>query len=180
MRRLPAWLLIAVLAGGPVCVDAAPPGEYQVKAAFLFNFSHFVSWPPSAFADAEAPLVIAVIGDDPFGASLDALVQGEHVGNRALVVRRYQDIAEVPDCHILFISRSASARLKDIVQAGHGHGVLTVSDIDDATSQGVMIGLVNQADHVRLKINIGAARDAGLKLSSQLLRPAQIVGPGSG
>lgn len=180
MRRALAWLAVALIACGVADLEAMTPTEYQVKAAFLFNFSHFVSWPATDFAAADAPLVIAVIGQDPFGASLDAVVQGERVGGRPLVVRRFQDLAQVPDCQILFIGRSEAARLKDIVQASRGHGVLTVSDIDDATARGVMIGLVSQQDHIRLKINIDAARSAGLKLSSQLLRPAQIVGPGRG
>ena len=179
-RRALACFAAGLLAGSQCLAYAAPPSEYQVKAVFLFNFSHFVSWPSSAFPDSAAPLVITVIGMDPFGASLDAVVKGEHVGDRALVVHRVQDVAQIGDCQILFIGRSEAGRLADIVKASHGHGILTVSDIDGATARGVMIGLVNQEDHIRLQINVGAARDAGLTLSSKLLRPAQIVGSGPG
>ncbi|HTY48686.1 MAG TPA: YfiR family protein [Steroidobacteraceae bacterium] len=174
-RRALACLAAGLLAGGPCGADPAPPSEYQVKAVFLYNFSHFVSWPPSAFSGSDAPLVIAVIGKDPFGANLDAVVQGERVGTRALAVRRYRDIGDIRDCQILFIGRSEAGRLADIVRASRGHNILTVSDIDGATAKGVMIGLVNQDDHIRMQINIGAARAEGLTLSSKLLRPAEIV-----
>jgi hypothetical protein len=179
-RRAWACLVAGLLVGGHCNAYAAPPSEYQVKAVFLFNFSHFVSWPASAFSGEDAPLVIAVIGKDPFGKSLDSVVQGERVGAHALVVRRYQNISDIRDCQILFIGRSEAGRLAQIVRASHGHSILTVSDIDGATAQGVMIGLVNQEDHIRLQINIVAARNEGLTLSSKLLRPAEIVGSGPG
>jgi hypothetical protein len=156
---------------------ASPAPEYQVKAAFLFNFSEFVSWPPQAFGSASAPIIIAVLGRDPFGADLDAVVRGEHVGSHPLIVRRYQNVSEVDGCHILFIDRSETTHLPQIVQALHGRNILTVSDIDGSAQNGVMIDLVTESDHIRMRINIAAVRAGGLTISSQLLRPAQIVGP---
>lgn len=164
-------------AGG---ASAAQPTQYQVEAVFLFNFSQFVTWPPAAFSRADAPIVIAVLGADPFGAELDAVVKGERVEGHPLVVRRYQDVSEVKDCHILYIDRSEAPRLPAIVDALRGRSILTVSDIDHAARSGVMIGLVNEDGRIRLRINVLAARAGGLVLSSKLLRPAQIVDSGEG
>ncbi len=157
---------------------AGPVSEYQLKAVFLFNFTQFVTWPTDAFPSAGAPLVIGVLGDDPFGSDLDAVVVGERVGGRRLVVRRYRDVSDIKDCQVLFIDRSESGALRKIVDALRGRSILTVSDIDGAAENGVIIGLVLEQGHVHMRINLAAARASGLALSSQLLRPAQLVGPG--
>jgi hypothetical protein len=182
MRRRELIALMLSLAVGTRCgaYAAGPPSEYQVKAVFLFNFSQFVSWPPEAFGKSDAPMVIAVLGSDPFGRDLDAVVRGERLGEHPLEVRRYHDVSEIKDCHILFIDRSEAPRLPAIIQALHGRSILTVSDIDDATHAGVMIDLVKQSDRIRLRINVAAARAGGLTISSKLLRPAEIVGPAEG
>src|SRR5689334_16419660 len=94
--------------------EAAVTPEYQLKAVFLFNFTQFVEWPPQAFADANSPLVIGVLGDDPFGAYLDETVRGETVNGRPLTVQRYASVEEASKCHVLFISHSEAARQADI------------------------------------------------------------------
>jgi hypothetical protein len=181
MQRRELIALLVSLATSTRCgAYAAAPSEYEVKAVFLFNFSQFVSWPPAAFDRSDAPMVIAVLGTDPFGRELDAIVKGERVGAHPLEVRRYRHVSEIKDCHILFIDRSEAAELGEIVQTLRGRSILTVSDIDDATRAGVMIGLVTQSDRIRLRINVAAARAGGLTISSKLLRPAQIVGPTEG
>jgi hypothetical protein len=179
MHRL--WLqgvlaAIALIAAGPVA--AAPASEYQVKAVLLFNFSQFVSWPPTAFTSVDEPLVIAVLGHDPFGADLDAVVSGERVGNRPLVVRRFRDVSEVKQCQILFIHHSEVAKLSAIAAALRGRSILTVSDADDAANRGVVIQFVTEGNHVRLRINVAVARADGLTISSKLLRPAQLIDAG--
>jgi hypothetical protein len=177
MRRRDLFTLLLSFAAVTRCLAyAAAPSEYEVKAVFLFNFSQFVSWPSAAFDKANAPMIIAVLGTDPFGHELDAVVEGEHVGTHPLVVRRFHDVSEIKDCHILFIDRSESAQLAKIVQALRGRSILTVSDIDNATRAGVMVDLVKQSDRIRLRINVAEARADGLTISSQLLRPAEIVG----
>ncbi len=180
MRRLLVYVALSIAVVARCVALAGPVSEYQVKAVFLFNFSQFVSWPPAAFRSADAPLVIGVLGDDPFGGQLDAVVAGERVGGRSLLVRRYRDVSEIKDCQILFIDRSETAKLRSIVEALRGRSILTVSDIDGSSGSGVMIDLVLEGDHIRMRINVAAARASGLALSSQLLRPAEIVGPGEG
>jgi YfiR/HmsC-like len=101
------WLMLAC----SVLTYAAPPAEpivdeYQVKAAFLFNFAKFVEWPSEAFSDSNAPLVITVFGEDPFNGSLEA-VKGKFVNNRKLTIRRVRDIQDIGKCNVLFVSPSA-------------------------------------------------------------------------
>jgi hypothetical protein len=154
---------------------AAAPTTAEVEAVFLFNFSQFVDWPPQAFPDPDSPIVIGVLGSDPFGAALDDVVRGEMVKGRPLVVRRFQHVEQLTDCHILFVSRSERARLDPIVQTLKGRSILTVSDLDGFASGGGVIGFVLVENKIRLRVNLDAAHEAGLTLSSKLLRPAQIV-----
>ncbi|HJS90061.1 MAG TPA: YfiR family protein [Steroidobacteraceae bacterium] len=173
LRRIALTLVLCAT----TCALASPTPEYQVKAAFLFNFSQFVSWPAQAFSSPKAPIVIAVLGEDPFGSDLDSMVSGQHVDGHALLVRRYRDVSKVDGCHILFIDRSESAELPQILRTLQGRAILTVSDIDGSAESGVMIDLVTRNNHIRMHVNLAAARASGLTVSSQLLRLAQIIGP---
>lgn len=171
-----AWLLVwGSCASGTVL---AAPTPAQVEAVFLFNFTQFVDWPPQAFADPSSPIVIGVLGSDPFGAALDEAVRSEVVKGHPLVVHRAQHIEELADCQILFISRSERAHLMPVLAKLRGRNVLTVSDLNEFASEGGMICFVLINNKVRLRINLEATRAAGLTLSSKLLRFAQIVGPG--
>jgi hypothetical protein len=177
--RLPRWkrrlglLFVAGLAGWlPVARGAAT--EYELKAVFLFNFTRFVDWPETA-VPGKTPLVIGVIGNDPFGAALDAAVRDETVNGRTLIVKRFQRKEDAGYCHVLFISRSETSRLKGILEQVKGKAVLTVSDIERFAYIGGMIGLVMDQAKVRIQINIDTAKAARLALSSKLLRPAELV-----
>jgi hypothetical protein len=177
-RRLALRGLAAVLLGlaavGPA--RGAPPSvEYQIKAVFLFNFAQFVEWPPGAFRDPRAPFVIGVLGEDPFGTYLDEAVRGEKIGERPLVVRRYRRGEDIADCNILFISRSEAGRIDPIIASLRGHSVLTVGEDDGFIRQGGILRFVTENHKIRLRINVEAARAAGLTISSKLLRPAMIV-----
>ena len=178
LRRAAALLAILLALAAPPGRAQAPPTEYQVKAVFLFNFSQFVDWPVAAFADGRSPLVIGVLGDDPFGAMLDEIVQGETVNGRPLAVRRYKSIDEVDACHILFIGRSQLGQLDAVVAALKDRNVLTVGDFEGFTSHGGIIRFVTVGNKIRLRINLAAAQQARLTISSKLLRPAHIVAPG--
>jgi len=169
----------AVLAGLPdLPAQTAAAGEYQLKAVYLFNFAQFVEWPPQAFTDSQAPLIIGVLGEDPFGAFLDETVRDERVNNRPLAVQRYRRVEEIKSCHILFISRSETDRLGQIFARLKGRSVLTVGDGDGFAQHGGMIRFVTEKNKIRLRINLEAAKAASLTISSKLLRPAEIVNPG--
>ncbi|MDE3067862.1 MAG: YfiR family protein [Verrucomicrobiota bacterium] len=148
---------------------AGGPTEYQVKAAFLYNFGKFVDWPSNAFAATNAPLVIGVFGENPFGDNLQSIVRGKNIGNHRVAVRRLRSLSELKRCQILFVSASEKQRLPDILRAVRGAGVLTVSDMDHFTEAGGMISLFMENREIRFQINNEAARAAGLKISSKLL-----------
>ncbi|HEX5458470.1 MAG TPA: YfiR family protein [Steroidobacteraceae bacterium] len=173
-----ALLLAGGLLGGRPALAA--PTAQQVEAVFLFYFSQFVDWPPGAFADQSSPIVIGVLGADPFDGTLDQAVSGERVNGRPIVVRRLQSVGEATGCHILYISSSEAPNLPQILDALKGHNVLTVSDLGNFMQSGGMIRFVLIDQHVRLNINARAAQAAGLTLSSKLLRAAVPAAPGEG
>jgi hypothetical protein len=177
-----ACSLVAVIAAAyaAVCAAATGPGEYQVKAVFLFNFTQFVEWPAAAFADEKAPFVICVVGRDPFGKNLDEAVRGERVGSRELVVQRHESVDQLGHCQILFVADPAAERPAELAAALEGRSVLTVGDAQGRAGRDVVIGFVSDRNRIRLRINLKAAQEAGLVISSKLLRPAEIVGGSRG
>ena len=178
-RRTVAWLTFTalVMAGPGLAAQAARASEYQVKAVFLFNFAQFVDWPATAFPDSASSFVICILGEDPFGGFLDQTVRDEHVGGRALAIRRYRSVSEIETCHILFISRSPAERPEDILTGLKHRPILTVSDADRFAERGGMIRFVSDRNRIRLQINRSAAEAAHLTISSNLLRLAEIVTP---
>jgi len=172
-RKLACSLLWCTLAW-----SAPPATEQQLKAVYLFNFGQFVEWPAQAFESADAPLVIGILGEDPVGDTLEAVVQGESLQGRRLMVRRFTAPAEVGPCHILFIGRSEAASLDATLAAIRGRSVLSVTDIDGAEQRGAIIVLFNESNRIRMRINVAAAKAGNLVISSKLLRPAEIVGAG--
>ena len=176
--RVCGWLMMfAALIGRTAEVRAAGvvSKEYQIKAVFLFNFAQFVEWPPKAFPDAESPVVIGVLGEDPFGGFLDETVRNEKVNNRPIAVERYRRLEEMKTCHILFISRSESDRLDKVMGALKGRNILIVGDSEEFSRQGGMIRFVTEKGKTRLRIDVEAAKAANLTISSKILRPAEIV-----
>lgn len=166
---------LALLMAGPAAAQARRASVSEVQAVFLFNFAQFVDWPADAFADSQAPLVIGILGKDPFGSLLDQTVRGETVRGRSFRIDRYRRVDEVKDCHILFISRSESARLNDILAAFKGRPILTVSNADSFDRPGGIIRFILDASRIRLSIDLEAAQAARLTFSSKLLRAAEIV-----
>jgi hypothetical protein len=175
VRVMVALCLALALSPCDSSAQPAPAKEYQVKAVFLFNFAQFVEWPAETPAGGETNFVIGVLGDDPFGAFLDKTVEGEKVNNRTLVVKRYRRVEDIKDCQILFISRSEAGRLRQILDGLKDRHILTVADMADFAQTGGMIQFATEQNKIRLKINVEAAKPAGLTISSKLLRPAEIV-----
>lgn len=160
----------------------APPQEeitkeYQVKAVFLYNFTQFIEWPPDAFAQPDAPLVIGILGPDPFGKYLDETIQGEKVNGHPLVVQRFQTLAEVAHCQVLFISTDEKNQWKPIFEYAKAKHVLTVGDVTNFSRQGGMVRFFPEENKIRIRINLTSVKDADLKVSSKLLRLAEIVEP---
>ena len=154
--------------------EAQETREYELKAAFLYNFAKFVEWPAGTFSDDGAPIVVAVVGDDPFRASLDS-VSGKSANGRQVVVRRMSVGQDLRSCQVLFVSSSERRRLTEIVASIEGASVLTVGEMDGFASNGGMIRLTMEDNKVRFQINAGAARHARLRISSKLLSLAKDV-----
>jgi hypothetical protein len=163
--------LMALLAAGlNGRAQATQPSEYQLKAAFLYHFAQLVTWPSDAFADAGAPMVIAVLGENPFGKQLEESVHGKSVNGHPLTVKEVQTLAEVTNsCHVLFVSNSEKRRLPEIFAAVRAKSVLTVGENDQFTETGGMINFTMEGSKIRFQINDTAAKAAGLKISSKLL-----------
>jgi hypothetical protein len=150
--------------------------EYKVKAAYLFNFLKFVEYPPESFADSLAPIVIGVVGEDPFGSALPQVVIGKTVQGRDLVIHVYRTGEDLRGAHILFIGASERKRLPAILSSLRGSSVLTVSDAAGFLEAGGMIQFLNENGRVRFAINVEATNRAKLKMSSKLLSLARLVG----
>jgi len=157
--------------------QATRASEVQVKAVFLFNFAQFVDWPPEAVPDSQAPLIIGILGGDPFGDFLDATVRGERRGARPFAVHRYQRVDDITRCDTLFISRSAGDAPEEILARLKNRPILTVSDVDRFAERGGMIRFVTDRSRIRLQINPVAAEAAHLTISSKLLRVAEVITP---
>lgn len=162
--------VFGVEAAGPV---VAP--EYKIKAAFLFQFSRFVEWPAGAFASSDAPLVICVLGTNPFGSALNEIAAGELVYTHPLVVRHHEALEDLGACHIVFVSGDKEDIARRALQRLSGKSVLTVSDSTDFTRRGGVIGLVTVNGKVTLQVNRSSADAAQLRISAKLLRVASLT-----
>ena len=169
-------LLAALSVAVPAYAGQRTPHEYEVKAAFLYNFAKFVVWPKDAFPERESPIVIGVLGDDPFGPVLEEVIEGKTVNNRALAIRRFRRTSDVVGCHVLFISPSEGRRLVEIFGEINLDHVLTVGDCRDFAASGGNIGFYMEDKKVRIEVNLEAAERANLRISSKLLNVARVVG----
>jgi hypothetical protein len=147
-------------------------GEYQVKAAFLLNFANFVQWPQGALSNDT--FIIGILGQDPFGSATDSL-KGKTVKGRRVVIKRYDDPEDAREAAILFICGSEQRSLPHMMKILKGHTVLTVGDHPGFDRTGVIINMLLVRKRVRFTINLAAAHQAGLEISSQLLKLAQEV-----
>jgi hypothetical protein len=177
-RAVAACLLSATVIAAEPRAKPPRPTEYQVKAAYLYNFAKFVEWP--AVSGREDRFVIAVLGEDPFGEVLDRALNEKTIESRPIVVRRLRSIDESVAVDVLFISDSERPRLAQVLRRTHGNAILTVSEADDFVGLGGMVGFKMQDDVVRFDVNLDQVSAAGLKMSSQLIRVARRVVSASG
>ncbi|MCC8426511.1 YfiR family protein [Mucilaginibacter sp. UR6-11] len=150
-----------------------PSLEYQVKAAFIFNFTKFVNWPSSVFKSADAPFIIGIIGDDPFGPYLDELVKGEKIGTHKIIVVRYTDVNDATNCHMLFINANPVIQ-QNVLALTNNQKILTVSDSASLGTRGSNISFFKQNNKVKIEININATKNSKLEISSKLLSIAKL------
>jgi YfiR/HmsC-like len=175
-RGVAVFLLVVAFLGATRLFAQQPkPGEYQVKATYLYNFGRFVKWPERVPAGKGDSFSVCVLGQDPFGAILDSTLAGEALDGKPVALRRITKPQDAGDCRILFISSAEEKHLKEILTALDENGVLTVSDMPGFTRRGGMIQFVLEGDRVRFEINLASAENARLVLSSELLKVAAAV-----
>jgi len=165
-------LLFATL--NPAVTDNRP--EYQIKAAFLLNFTRFVDWPEPP--DASDSFTLCVVGRDPFGATLDEVAGGQVVHGRPLLIRRNIGLAELRSCRVVFLASSEMYRSKEVIESLTDCSVLTVGEARDFAVHGGVINFVMQDGKVRFQVNLAAAARAHLKVNFRLLQLAIIVARG--
>jgi YfiR/HmsC-like len=158
-----------------VSAQEDPVDEYKLKAAMLYNLTHFVEWPGSAYPDRKAPIFLCILGQDPFASSLASTIPKETDNGRAMLIRHLQSDKETGGCHILYISSSERKTAARIFSTLNGSGILTVGEMTQFAAHGGMIQFALEDQRVRFDINLDAASRAGLKISSKLLAIAQIV-----
>jgi hypothetical protein len=162
-------VLLFLVCGGPIAKAQDRSLEYPVKAAFLYRFGSFVDWPTGAFADDRQPLLICIIGHDPFGSTLDRLVAGQTIEGRALSVRRLAAADPDAGCHIAYLGGSPSQSVGAAAHALAGAPVFTVAE---SAAPGVVAQFVLWANRVRFRIDARAAATSRLRISSKLLNLA--------
>lgn len=204
-RRILSLAVLAAMVAPGTHATASPgaaPGPGEARVRCLYNCVEFIEWPAAAFAGADTPVVVGVIGKDPFGADLDRLQQ-KTVNGRRLQIKRFKGalefrgeetpgrrqtdlparqarkVAELKSCHILFISSSEKNFMPLILKPLKGASVLTMSDSDGFAREGGMIRFFDDGDRVQMEINLEAANKAGLKISSKLLSLAKVIRDGA-
>lgn len=145
------------------------PTESQVKAAFIYNFPKFVTWPDDAFQETNAPLVVGLLGKNPFGGELEKALSGKFIGTHPIKFELVKTVTEAKACHVLFIGVSDKDRLKQTIGELKGAQILTVGDQPDFARSGGIINFVREGDRIHFEINANAATAAHLKISSKLL-----------
>jgi len=170
------FLILVLFVAAAVCSSAQQghSTESQVKAAYLYNFGKFVRWQTDRVGSPQT-LTICVLGKDPFGAVLDATVEGESIDGKKITVKRLSTIQDLASCSILFVATSEESRLGPVLTAAQHQGLLTVSDIPHFAEHGGIIGFVMQQDKIRFEVNRAAAEQSHLTLSSELLKVASRV-----
>lgn len=164
-----------VLAPGGLCAQQAAPTEYQIKAAYLYNFGKFVHWPARVESAPNKAFSVCVLGQDPFGPSLKAILAGQSIDGEATVATTIARPEDAANCRILYISSSEEHRLKEIIAALDDSSVLTVSDLPSFSKKGGMVGFVFNNNKIRFEVNLAKAQRAGLTMSSELLKLAVAV-----
>ncbi len=168
-------LALATAVSGRAVEAPAIAKEHQLKAAFLYNFTKFVDWPPQRFAKPEAPIVIAVLGRNPFDDTVQELALDRKVNGRAVKFLRTEVPAQALGAHLVFIAAGEEPRFADAIATLHAGGVLTVGESEHFAAAGGAITFVMEDNKVRFVINLAATQTAQVRVSAQLQKLATRV-----
>jgi hypothetical protein len=171
------FLAVSIMLGSglPVLPQEGTPSEYAIKAAMIHKFAGFITWPNQSFQSPSDPVILTVLGSDPFGSQLEDMMQGNMLNGRRIVVQRVRDERHLTACHILFIAGSEQHRLPEILERIQGQALLTIGDSEGFCEHGGIVNFYREANHIRFQINPAAAERENIKISSQLLKLARIV-----
>jgi uncharacterized protein DUF4154 len=176
-RRRLYVLFIFALALLPLRTFAEVSKEYQLKAVFLWRLAQFTQWPSDVFESADSPIVICVLGDNPFENALHAAVTGETAHGRKMVVQQHRVIEQTRSCHILYIAGAGPRQARAIAAFLGSRSVLTVRDAEGPASvYDTIVSFVTEQNRIKLVINVNAAKAARLVLDPRLLRASEVVG----
>ncbi len=147
--------------------------EYKLKAAVLLNIIKFVDWPEAAFSSNDIPLTVGILGIDPFGPFMEEVVNGRKMKGRNVRVKRANDLADLMDCHVLFISDSKKRMLPNILDVVRGQPILIVGDMERFVHLGGMISIVREDDKIQFDVNRAVYKASDLTINAQLLKLAR-------
>lgn len=167
--------LLYLAAASSIRAQAGTSVEYQIKAAFLFNFAKFVDWPPDAFPSDKSPITLCVFRHDPFGSALDEIIQGKTINNRAILARRTNELPDLKPCQLVFVDKEADKGLSDVLNSLKGTSALVVGESEGFAERGGGIQFFLEDNKLRFAINVDAIQRARLNVSSKLLALARIV-----
>jgi YfiR/HmsC-like len=156
----------------PISARAQEVNEYEVKSAFLYNFTRFVDWPGSS---GGGPFCIGIVGADPFRGALGNVVKGRSVAGRVIAIKHFKPGDDLSGCEVVFVSATDPRKISAILARLKGEAVLTVGESRGFCSSGGMIGFAMQDNKVKLEINLKAAQRSRLQISSKLLSLASLV-----
>lgn len=178
LRRAPAFLLLAFFAAfvwpASLRAENASKREYEIKAAYLYNFINYIDWPENAFPAPGGTITIGIVGQNPFDAALEVL-NNKQVKGRTLALKQITDAKDLDQCQIVFINSSEKSRLPELLEKLKNSRALTVSEIDGFAQQGGVINFISEHNKVRFEINPDAAHRLGLNISSELLKLAKVI-----
>ncbi len=171
LRALPGFVVFTLILPSGVSAQAL---EYKLQAVFLFNFLQYTEWPPDSFPSKQAPLIIGVLGNNPFGTALNEAVADEKIQGRSVVIRYLRHAGEIDLCHALYISKSEEDNLRSILRSLTKLPVLTVGEGERFTDIGGHIRFYTDKGKLRFEVNLARLKESRIKLSSQLLKLAKV------
>ena len=172
MQNAKLWVLLCwVIMSYSPCILAEEPSEYTLKAAFLYNFAVFTTWPDSHIDTFK----LCIYGSDPFGPGLDAMLEKKKINDLTITIHRTNNIDYLDQCQLVFISRSAIASLANVIDVLKNQPILTVADSPNALQLGASLNMDIKENKITFEVNLGVARKVGLNLSSRLLSLASMV-----
>jgi hypothetical protein len=187
MRRFGfAMALLTILLAGTAYraqgQDTSASSEYLIKAGFIYNFASLVQWPSTSFPQADSPVVITILGEDHFGSTLDRVLDGKKINGRPFAIKRFKSVVQLQkavvdpkECQILYVSASEISHLNEAIQAVKGLPILTIGETPGFAKSGGMINLILEDNRVRFEVNVEAAKQADINISSRLLALARII-----